>query len=83
MGDLLKKIYTEVISREEDSLELDRGMENEIQQIVDNYNEKLTADELEELRNHFYYISLLAKQKGVHLGMKYTLKIAISLLTDS
>lgn len=83
MNELLKKIFDNVISYEDDTVEVDRQIDEKIHIIIDQYREKLTDIELEELSGHLYYIALLAEQEGFQLGIKYLLKIAISLLLDS
>lgn len=83
MKELLKRIFTDVISREEDSLATDKYIDNKVQEIVDGYAEKLKDEELEELRGLLYQTALIAEQEGFVLGMKYMLKIAISLLSNS
>lgn len=82
MNDLLKRIFTDVVSQEEDSIKADKYMDAEVQKIVDNYKEKLNADELEELRGLLYQVALIAKQEGFVLGMKYLFKIAVPFLKD-
>ena len=79
---LLKRIFADVISQEEDCVMTDKYIDTKVQLIADNYKEKLTADELEELRGLLYHVSLIAQKEGFVLGMKYLLKITLSLLTD-
>lgn len=82
MNELLKRIFTDVISREDDSFATDKYIDSKVQEIVDNYAEKASDDELEELRSLLYQVALIAEQEGFLLGMKYLLKIGISLLSD-
>ena len=82
MNELLKRIFTEVISREDDSFATDKYIDSKIQEIVDTYAENLNDDELEELRGLLYQVALIAEQEAFVLGMKYLLKITISLLSD-
>ena len=57
MKELLKRIFTDVISREDDSFATDKYIDTKVQEIVDSYAEKASDDELEELRS--LYIKLL------------------------
>jgi hypothetical protein len=82
MNELLKRIFADIISRESDSLATDKYIDTKIQEIVDSYAEKVSDDEFEELRGLFYQVALIAEQEGFVLGMRYLLKIAISLLSD-
>ena len=82
MKDLLKRIFADVISQEEDCVMTDKYIDTKVQLIVDNYKEKLTDDELEELRGLLYQVALIAEKEGFVLGTKYLFKVALSLLTD-
>ena len=82
MKDLLKRIFADVISQEEDCVMTDKYIDTKVQLIVDNYKEKLGDDELEELRELLYQVALIAEKEGFVLGMKYLFKIVLSLLTD-
>lgn len=82
MSELLKRIFTDVISRETDSFNTDKYIDSEIQEIMASYEELLNADELEELRSLLYQVALIAEKEGFVLGMRYLLKIVLSLLAD-
>ncbi len=82
MKELLKRIFNDVISREDDSFAANKYIDSKIQEIVDDYKEKLNEDELEELRGLLYHVALISEQEGFLLGMKYLFKFAIALLKD-
>lgn len=82
MNELLKRIFTDVISREDDSFATDKYIDSRVQEIVDNYSKKVSDEELEELRGLLYQVALIAEQEGFVLGMRYLLKMIISLLSD-
>lgn len=75
MSDLLKKIYESVIFDEQDTVQIDKTIDNKIHAITDKYKDQLTIDELEELLGLLYHTALISKQEGFRLGMKYLLKI--------
>ena len=82
MDNLLKKIFTDIISQEDDARKSDKYIDMEVQNIVDNYKETINAEELEELRGLLYQTALIAKQEGFTLGMKYMFRIMVSFLKD-
>ena len=82
MSELLKRIFTDIISKEDDCFKTDKYIDTKIQEIVENYEERLNADELEELRGLLYHVALISEKEGFVLGMKYLLKMEITLLSD-
>lgn len=54
-----------------DSINADKNIDAEIQEIVIAYEEKFNAEELEELRGLLYQAALIAEQEGFVLGMRY------------
>lgn len=82
MNELLKRIFTEIISKEDDCFKTEKYIDTKIQEIVGNYADKLSADELEELRGLLYHVALISEKEGFVLGMKYLLKMELSLLSD-
>lgn len=82
MSELLKKIFDTIICYEKDSVEMGQTIETEIKNLMRPYQERLTDDEQEELKNLLYGISSIAEREGFLLGMKYTFKTLIALLSD-
>ena len=83
MNELLKRIFTDIISREDDSFKTDKYIDQQIQEIINEHRHLINSDEeQEELRSLLYETALIAEQEGFVLGMKYLLKIALALLSD-
>ena len=82
MRELLKKFYQEVISKEEEVIETDRQTNERIEEYISRYDEVFSEKELERLRDCVYYAVLISEREAFYTGMKYTLKIMLSLLTD-
>lgn len=82
MRELLKKFYQEVISKEEEVIETDRQTNERIEEYISRYDEVFSKKELERLRDCVYYAVLISEREAFYTGMKYTLKIMLSLLTD-
>lgn len=82
MKDLLMKIYQEVISKEEEVIETDRQTNERIEEYISRYDEIFSEKDMERLRDCVYYAVLISEREAFYTGMKYTLKIMLSLLTD-
>ncbi len=82
MNELLKKIYDNIIRYEKDAVEMDWRIEEEIKHLIQPYQNKLTADKLETLKDLLYGAALPAEREGFMLGVQYTLKILFTLLSN-
>ncbi len=82
MKDLLMKFYQEVISKEEEVVETDRQTNERIEEYISRYEEAFSEKDMERLRDCVYYAVLISEREAFYTGMKYTLKIMLSLLTD-
>lgn len=82
MSELLYKIFEEIISKEDDIVEMDRQIGNSIKEYISRYDDVLSENDMERLRDCVYYATLISEREAFYLGMKYTLKIMLSLMTD-
>lgn len=82
MRELLMKFYQEVISKEEEVVETDRQTNERIEEYISRYEEAFSEKDMERLRDCVYYAVLISEREAFYTGMKYTLKIMLSLLTD-
>ena len=82
MNELFNQIFEEVISKQLDTMEIDRQLNERIEEYISKYNDVLSENEMERLRDCVYYAVLLSEQEAFYLGMKYTLKIMLFLLTN-
>lgn len=82
MKELLMRFYQEVISKEEEVTETDRQTNERIEEYISRYNEVFSEKDMERLRDCVYYAVLISEREAFYTGMKYTLKIILSLLTD-
>ncbi len=83
MRKLFKKIYENTISKEEYISQMDKKLGERMEEYISRYKEDLSEREMEILRDCVYYSILLAEEEGFHIGMKYTVKMLLSLLADS
>lgn len=82
MKELLMKFYQEVISKEEEVIETDRQTNEYIEKYISRYDEVFSEKDMERLRDCVYYAVLISEREAFYAGMRYTLKIMLSLLTD-
>lgn len=82
MRELLKKFYQEVISKEEEVIETDRRTNERIEEYISRYDEVFSEKDMERLRDCVYYAVLISEREAFYTGIKYTLKIMLSLLID-
>lgn len=82
MKELLMKFYQEVISKEEEVIETDRQTNECIEKYISRYDEVFSEKDMERLRDCVYYAVLISEREAFYTGMRYTLKIMLSLLTD-
>lgn len=81
MRELLMKFYQEVISKEE-VIETDRRTYERIEKYISRYDEVFSERDMERLRDCVYYAVLISEREAFYTGIKYTLKIMLSLLTE-
>lgn len=82
MKELLMKFYQEVISKEEEVIETDRQTNECIEKYISRYDEVFSEKDMERLRDCVYYAVLISEREAFYTGMRYMLKIMLSLLTD-
>lgn len=82
MNELLRKIYDTIICYEKDAVEMGWRIEEEIKYLIQPYQDKLTEDELEVLKNLLYGAALSGQREGFILGVQYTLKMLFTLSSN-
>ncbi len=81
MNTLLKKIFDEFLSEEKDVIESGNQIDNEITNLIEPYKNKLSDNEIEELKTLLHQASYIGKLEGFRLGIKYMFKIVVILLS--
>ena len=82
MKELLKKIYDTVLVYEKDVVKNSKIVDEEIVMLMKPYEDKLSETELDELYNLLCSISLTAEQTGFEIGIKFAIKMLVSLLSS-
>ena len=82
MNDLLEKIYENVISQEDDILEMDKRITSCIEEYISHYEDDLSKQNMELIWDFIYYAVLTSEKEAFRLGIKYAVKMLLSLLAD-
>lgn len=80
MNDLLKKIYSEILIYEEDIISINKSTDEKVAELTAPYQQKLSDDEMEQLKSLLYAISLSAEQTGFEVGVRFAVQLLIKLL---
>ena len=75
MKGLLEKIYENVISKEAESMKLDRKFDAEVEKAVASLLESLDETQVEQVKEMIYEISRLAEKQGFYCGIKATVQV--------
>lgn len=82
MNELLKKIYNNVLVYEEQVINISKVVDDEINNLMEPHQNKLSATELEELKDLLSSTALVAEQTGFEIGMRFAIKLIVSMLAD-
>lgn len=75
MNKLLKRIFDEIIIYERDYIEMDAGIDKEIEKYLMEYKGKMNQEEMENLKNLLYGITKISEQEGFFLGWRYAVRV--------
>lgn len=82
MIDLLKKIYEDTLVYEQDVAKTNIQADKEIDQLIEPYIKQLTTEEFEKLYTLISETTYIAELAGFENGVKFTVKLLHSLLSD-
>ena len=82
MNELLKKIYENVIAYEDDTLEIGKALDKQVNELLEPYKNQFNEKDMETIRQLMYAILLKAEQEGFQLGVKYSVQMIFKLLMD-
>lgn len=77
----LIKIYESVIRYEEEAVSMEERIAEEVDRIIEGYEEQFNADELEELQDAMFSLALVAEHEGFLLGAKFFAKLIAECLS--
>lgn len=79
MNDLLKKIYDTIICYEDETINLGKELDKEVNRLVQPYQNLYNEQELEELKAKLYSISIQSERAGFILGVKWMMKLLLEI----
>lgn len=75
MNDLLNKIYLDILMYEKDTVETNRQIEEERQNLAKPYEKRFNEYEMEELRDILASMAQTAELAGFENGVRFTLQL--------
>lgn len=75
MQNIYAKIFDVVMVSEKETIKCGKVVDAEIHQIMDKYISRFNEDELEELKDDLFGVSLTAQKVGFELGMKFLFRL--------
>ena len=83
MRELFRKIYENIISKEEDTFQMDKRLGDCMEEYIAQHKEHFSESDMEIIRDCVYYAILLTEEEAFYLGVKYTANMLLTLLSDS
>ena len=81
MNELFKKIYENDINQEEDIFQMDKRINDCMEEYISHYDD-ISEKDKERIRDIVYYAVLISEKEAFQLGIKYAVKMLLSLLHD-
>ena len=75
MNETLKKIYEEVASKEDNAIKVLMDVDEAIKELTEEYEDKLSREELEKLQDLLFSAALAGEQAGFEIGMKFSIQM--------
>ena len=79
MNALLKKIYDTIVCYEDETINLGKELDKEVNRLVQPYQNLYNEQELEELKSKLYNISIQSERAGFILGVKWMMKLLLEI----
>ena len=79
MNALLKKIYDTIVCYEDETINLGKELDKEVNRLVQPYQNLYNEQELEELKAKLYSISIQSERAGFILGVKWMMKLLLEI----
>lgn len=75
MENLYGKIFDDVMVNEKETRKCCKAADGEIFRIMDKFKNRFDEDELEELKDDLFSVSLAAEKAGFELGVKFLFRL--------
>ena len=82
MNTLFQYIYDRIAKNERDTIKREATVDALIAELVKPYQERLSAEEMDILKDMLSTVALAGEQAGFEIGMKFSVKLIMSLLAD-
>ena len=82
MNALFQYIYDRIVKNERDAIKREASVDALIAELVKPYQERLSAAEMDILKDMLSTVALAGEQAGFEIGMKYSAKLIMSLFAD-
>lgn len=82
MNDLLTKIYNNILVYDDEIININKAVDDEINQLIQTHKNSLTDYEIEELKDLLSSTALTSQQCGFKCGVKFIIKLIYSSLAD-
>ena len=79
MNALLKKIYDTIVCYEDETINLGKELDKEVNRLVQPYQNLYNEQEMEELKSKLYSISIQSERAGFILGVKWMMKLLLEI----
>ena len=79
MNALLKKIYDTIVCYEDETINLGKELDKEVNRLVQPYQNLYNEQELEELKAKLYSISIQSERAGFILGVKWMMRLLLEI----
>lgn len=82
MNDLLTKIYNNILVYDDEVININKAVDDEINQLIQTHKNSLSDYEIEELKDLLSSTALTAQQCGFKCGVQFIIKLISSSLAD-
>ena len=82
MNALFQYIYDRIVKNERATIKREASVDALIAELVKPYQERLSAAEMDILKDMLSTVALAGEQAGFEIGMKFSVKLIMSLLAD-
>lgn len=79
MNEILQKIYDNIVCYEREAVEAGWRIDGEIKNLIHPYEEKMDAEELDELKSIMSQMALTAEHEGFQIGVAFAIRLLAAL----
>ena len=75
MDNLYGKIFDHVMVNEKETIKCCNAVDSEVERLMNKSQSKCNEDELEDLKDELFSITLVAEKAGFELGVKFLFRL--------